>query len=77
VNKQTDQPLVEFIEGQTLFHSRYLEREMRTLGIPIPPGSRSLFNGQDTIYLGDDQFQKAFKEIYYETLMDRTLFKWE
>lgn len=50
---------------------------MRLLGVPIPPGMRSLFEGKDFIYLRDSTFQKAFKEIYYLTAMDPQEFHWE
>lgn len=49
---------------------------MRTLGIPVPPGMRALYAGKDTVVLGEQEFQKAFREIYYPTLMDQELFRW-
>lgn len=76
INIQTNQPLVEFIGEKTLIHNKFLEEEMRMMGIPIPDGLRGLFEGRDYVHLYEEKFQEAFKEIYYATFMDARLFKW-
>lgn len=77
INIETKQPVVEFHGKETLFHNKFLEHEMRLMGIPIPHGLRALYQGRDYIFLGDDSFQRAFKEIYYLTAMDHKTFKWQ
>lgn len=77
INTETHLPLVEFKGAKTIFHSKYLEQEMSRLGIPIPPGMRSFYQGVDNVFLGDPDFQRAFREIYYITSMDPDLFRWE
>jgi len=77
INSKTKVPLVEFHGKRTVFHSKFLEKEMKTLGIPVPHGLRGIFHGKDNVFLGEEEFQLAFKEIYYLTQMDPTLFHWE
>ena len=77
INKKNQKPIVEFRGTQTIFHSKFLEREMRELGILIPHGLRGSYHGKDCIYLGDTEFQQAFKEIYYLTYMNDSEFKWQ
>lgn len=77
VNKNNQQLIVEFKEGKAIFHSKFLEHEMRAMGIVIPHGLRGHYQGRDCIYLGEEQFQEAFKEVYYITCMDSTQFKWQ
>ena len=76
LNVHTKKPIVEFEGDKTLIHNKFLEHEMRTLGIPIPHGLRGLYHGKDTILLDDPDFQQAFKEIYYLTSMNPATFKW-
>jgi hypothetical protein len=76
INIQNQQPVVEFIGDQIIFYNRFLEKEMQTLGILIPHGLRSVFQGKDCIYLGEEQFQKAFREIYCVTALDPAHFQW-
>lgn len=76
VNRKTNKPIVEFVEETIIFHNKFLESEMRSLGILIPHGLRSLYNGKDCIRLDDKEFQRAFKEVYYLTVMDHEIFKW-
>lgn len=77
VNKQTKLPLVDFRESQVIFYNRFLEHEMEILGIAIPEGMRSYFNGKDYIFLGDEEFERAFKEVYYLTTIDPDVFGWQ
>lgn len=76
VNKKTQQPIVEFADGKTLIHNKFLEHEMRSIGIPIPHGLRGVYQGKDCIRLEDAEFQKAFQEVYYITAMNPELFQW-
>lgn len=76
INKKTKTPLVEFQNKKTIFYNKFLEREMRTLGILIPHGLRGVFHGKDYIYFGEEDFQKAFREVYYLTSMNTDLFYW-
>lgn len=77
INTQTGKILVEFDGKKACFHNKYLEQEMKSIGIPIPHGLRGSFKGQDQIFLEDELFQKAFKEIFYLTSIDHNLFKWD
>ena len=76
VNVTTKKPIVEFEREEVLFHNKYLEREMRLLGIPIPHGLRGVYDGADYVFLGDRSFQQAFREVYYTTSMDQNDFRW-
>lgn len=77
VNRTTSETLVEFLPGEVRFYNPLLEKEMKTLGIPIPHGMRSLFDGKDTVFLGDDAFERAFREVYYLTYVETAQFQWE
>lgn len=77
VNVETKKAIVEFIGKKTLIHNKFLEEEMKILGIPIPDGMRGLFEGRDTIHLDEEKFQEAFKQIYFFSYMDPRHFKWE
>ena len=77
INTLTAKPLVEFSEDQTVIHSKFLEREMRLMGIPVPHGLRGMYHGKECIRLEDEDFQKAFMEIYYLTAMNPETFRWE
>ncbi len=77
INIQTGQPIVEFRGDETVFFSKFLEHEMHLMGVPIPHGLRGSYHGCDTICLGDVDFQRAFKEVYYPRAMDATLFQWQ
>lgn len=77
VNKKTGESLLEFKGDKIQFFNRFLEEEMRIVGIPIPPGVRNYFGGKDYIFLDDENFQRAFREIYYLTSFDPKLFQWQ
>jgi hypothetical protein len=76
INTETSQSLVEFKGEETIFHSKFLENEMRTIGISVPHGLRGVYKGKDCVRLDDPDFQKAFKEIYYLTSMNPEKFHW-
>lgn len=77
INKNTHQTIVEFADERVLFFNKFLENEMRFVGIPIPHGLRGVYHGKDCILLGDEDFKKAFKEVYYLTSMSPETFRWE
>lgn len=76
VNRHTNQSIVEFQENKTIFHNKFLENEMRSIGILIPHGLRGIYHGKDCIRLGDKEFQQAFREVYYLTSMNPETFEW-
>lgn len=77
VNSQTKQSIVEFQGSEVIFYNKFLEREMQSIGIPIPHGLRGLFHGKDCVRLGEEEFRRAFREIYYVTAMNHDMFHWE
>ncbi|MFZ0565916.1 MAG: hypothetical protein WAM28_07010 [Chlamydiales bacterium] len=77
VNKQTNEPIIEFEGKKTLFHNKFLEQEMRSIGILIPHGLRGVYHGKNYVRLEDEEFQKAFKEIYCLTSMNPDTFQWQ
>ncbi len=76
IDSKTKQPLVNFHKKTVTFYNKYLEQEMQIMGIPVPHGLRGLFGGKDIIFLGDPEFEKAFREIYYLTSVDPSRFHW-
>lgn len=76
VNKKTNQSIVEFADDKIVFYNKFLENEMRSLGILIPHGLRGIYNGKDCIRLEDKEFPQAFREVYYLTAMNPEIFKW-
>ncbi len=76
LNVDSGLPIIEFDGERTHIHNKFLEQEMRTLGIPIPHGLRGLYHGKDSIVLNDPDFQQAFQEVYYLTSMNPATFKW-
>lgn len=77
INTKTAQLLVEFKGKETFIYNKFLEQEMQTMGIPIPHGLRGSYQGKESVYLGDQEFQRAFKEVYYLTAMNPELFHWQ
>lgn len=69
--------LVEFIGQDTVFHDRILEKEMTERGVLIPPALRGLYNGKEAIRLGEEEFQRAFKEIFSINIFDSSNYAWE
>ena len=76
VNQKTGFVLVEFHAAQTQIHDPFLSQEMEKRGITIPPFLRKSFQGAKRIRLGDRDFQKAFKEVYYELNLDHATYQW-
>lgn len=69
--------LVEFIGKDTLIHDRILEKEMTENGILIPPALRHLYQGKEAIRLGEEEFQRAFKDIFAIHIFDSTHYSWQ
>ncbi|MEX1013141.1 MAG: hypothetical protein WD595_04985 [Waddliaceae bacterium] len=76
VNTALDFTVLEFEGNETKFHDNYMKREMEEIGIRVPYLLQNLYNNKRVIKLTDDQFQKAFKEIYYPLVLDESKFKW-
>jgi hypothetical protein len=77
INTKTGYVVVEFQNGQAHFHDRFLEAEMQETGILIPPSHQSQFGGKETIFLGDKQFEQAFKDVYYPLCIANLRYRWE
>lgn len=77
INVKTGFVLVEYKGAKTLFHDRFLEQSMKKQGILIPPFKRDDFGGKTVVRLGDKDFQKAFKEIYYPLSMNPRTYQWQ
>ena len=77
VNCKTHRAVLEFKEGRPVFFSKFLEHEMRQMGVAIPHGLRGIYQGKTSVTLEDTDFERAFKEIYYVTYMDPKQFKWQ
>lgn len=76
INRHTNQLIVEFERDKTIFYSKFLENEMRSIGILIPHGLRGIYHGKDYVRLDDAEFEQAFREIYYLTTMNPDIFQW-
>jgi len=68
--------VIEFLEGEIRFHDPILKEKMEVEGIAIPFSERKRYGGKDRIFLGDKQFQEAFKEFYYIYQFDFNTYKW-
>lgn len=78
VNIQTGYTVVEFLDDGTVqFNDRFLEAEMKELGILIPPSLSESFEGKEFVYFGDPLFKRAFKEVYYPYSISTSIYKWE
>jgi hypothetical protein len=77
VNTKTRFVVVEFQNGKPTFHDRFLEAEMKETGILIPPHLASDFEGKEVIFLGEENFEKAFIEVYYPYCIANSLYQWE
>ncbi len=76
VNQNTHFVVVEYQGDKTIFHDKYLEKAMSMVGIRIPDFLIENFGNQSVIKRTDDQFQKAFKEVYYPLVYNTKNFKW-
>jgi hypothetical protein len=76
INKETGFVLVEYKKDTTIFHDRFLAKQMAQRGILIPPALRSAFENKQVIRLNDPLFQKAFKEVYFPLSIHSPAFEW-
>ena len=76
VSVTTNQTLVEFHDHKPIFHNKYLEKEMKEIGIVIPDFLRGDFQGRAVIKLDDDLFNRAFKDVFYPLHMDSSKYQW-
>ena len=77
INMKTGRAVVEFFSGRAIFHDRFLEEEMRQVGICIPSHMLEMFDGKSVIYLTDPLFEKAFIEVYTPFYIENALFQWQ
>ncbi len=64
VDTKTGHVVIEFIDHNPKFHSRFLEKVLTAEGILIPPPLRKEFEDKEVIFVDDPLFEKAFKEVY-------------
>lgn len=69
--------VLEFRGEKTIIYDRILEKEMTMRGIVIPQAIRHEYSGKSSIRLGDREFQKAFKEIYFLQVFTPNHYRWE
>ncbi len=77
VNTKTGTVIVSFYGTRTEIHHPILAKELENSGIFIPPYLREKFDGETTIFLGDERFQKAFVEVYYPLVIANPIYSWE
>jgi len=76
INAKTGKVIIEFQSSETLVHDPILRAEFEREGITIPPAFADEYSGKKTIYLSDEEFEKAFVEIYYPlTVKNKQLFQ--
>ncbi len=68
---------VQFDDGVLpRFADPFLEKEMHLYGIEIPPRLRKDFNGKEFVVFRDEDFPRAFRDVYYLYNIDRDVFQW-
>ena len=77
INLKSQFVVVEVQDGQIKFFDRFLEKQMKGRGILIPPALRSQYNGKAEVRLEDQEFLKAFKELYVPAVFDPEVFAWQ
>lgn len=77
IHVKSNVTLVEFIGEDTVFHDHILEKEMTERGVLIPPALRGLYNGKEAIRLGEEEFQRAFKEVFSINIFDSSNYAWK
>lgn len=76
VNQKTGFVIAELNPMQLQIYDPILKKEMQSRGILIPPFLRKSFQGKKRVRLLDPNFQKAFREIYYEFSLDHEVYIW-
>lgn len=61
---------------KTLIHDRILLKEMTFRGVTIPYALRDEYGGKSAVRIGDKEFQKAFKELYFSQVFNPQNYRW-
>jgi len=77
VNLESGFVVVEFIGDKTIIHDPFLSEEMQRSGIVIPHYLQSKFGGKKRIRSDQKEFQRAFKEVYYEFCINHKTYRWQ
>lgn len=77
VNKNSGFVVVEFVDHKPHFFDPVLEMQMKEHGIAVPLELRESFSGKERVYLGDEEFEKAFHELFCKYSFDDQVYKWE
>ena len=77
INTKTGDVVVEMDHGEVVFHDRFLQKAMEKKGILIPPALQDEFGGKTYVRLGDPDFEKAFKEVFFNMSMNPSKYHWE
>ena len=62
---------------KTLIHDRILLKEMMFRGVIIPLALRIEYGGKSAVRIGDKEFQRAFKEVYFAQVFNPNNYRWE
>ncbi len=65
INAKTGKVIIDFNEQEVIVHDGILRLEFEMQGILIPPAFADEFQGKKVVYLNDEDFKKAFTEVYY------------
>ena len=76
VHSKTGFVVVEFRDGKTQIHDRFLKAELEDAGILIPPSQTEEFGGKQVIFPDDPLFQKAFIEVYAPLCIADPSYEW-
>ncbi len=55
----------------------YYEEIFKAVGIAIPVEQEASYGNKRFVKLNDPEFERAFREIYWEYSMDHTVFVWK
>ncbi|MBY0530255.1 MAG: hypothetical protein K2P51_08750 [Rhabdochlamydiaceae bacterium] len=77
VHVKTNFTVVEFIGEDTIIHDAVLAKEMLERGVLIPPALQGLYHGKEAIRLGEEEFQRAFKEIFCVNIFSSSNYVWQ
>ena len=77
VNLESGFVVVEFVGDKTVIHDRFLFEEMQKSGIVIPNYLQPKFGGKKRVRFDQQEFQRAFKEVYYEFCINHKVYRWE
>jgi hypothetical protein len=77
VHVKSNFTVVEFIGEDTIIHDAILAKEMLERGVLIPPALQGLYHGKEAIRLGEEEFQRAFKEIFCVNIFSSSNYVWQ